>query len=257
MPEPELLAGKTIVVTRPAEQARNMLASLQRYRATVVHFPALIIRAPEDAGPATRLLQNLAEYDTVIFSSANAVHYAIQLLQARHVTVAPRCIAAMGPATRTALESHGLWADIMPDTGFTSEDLLAHEGLQGQNFLIVRGVGGREYLARELRARGARVDIAEVYRRVCPNTRPAESLCPYPANHSAVLAYSGESMQNLWTLCTSDEQAWLAEVSLIAGSARIARTCAAMGFTKTPIIASNASDDAMLDALLAWALGQH
>ncbi len=253
----EPLAGKTVLLTRPLAQSRNMLASLEYHQATVVRFPSLIIRAPEDTGPATRVLQNLAEYDTIIFSSANAVHHAMQLLRSLHMTFCARCIAAMGPATRTALEHYGLQADIMPESGFSSEDLLAHEGLHGQNILIIRGVGGREHLARELRARGVRVEIAEVYQRLRPTARPAQNLCIYPEKSTAVLAYSGESMQNLRALCTDDEQAWLEKAALIAGSTRIARTCTTMGFTKTPIIAANASDAAMLDALLAWARGQH
>ena len=249
---PGLLAGKTVLVTRPAEQAGGIQASLEHHRATVIRFPSLIIRAPEDPDPATRLLRNLNDYDTVIFSSANAVRHAAQLLQTLGRSFSTQCIAAIGPATRDALENLGMQADVVPEAGFSSEDLLAHEGLRGQDILIIRGVGGRGHLARELRARGSRVDIAEVYQRLCPATRPAHSLCIHPENDSAVLAYSGESMRNLWTLCTKEEHAWLAKAALIAGSPRIARTATAIGFSKTPIIAANASDAAMLDALLTW-----
>ena len=263
MPDRELLAGKTVLVTRPVAQARDMLASLERHQATVVHFPAIRICVAEDTGPAENLLQHLADYDAVIFSSANAVHHAMQLVRTLQLTFSARCIAAVGPATRAALKHHRLQADIVPGTGFSSEDLLAHEGLQahagsqGQHILIIRGVGGREHLARELRARGARVDIAEVYQRLRPTTRPARNLGAHDEKNSAVLAYSAESMQNLWALCTGDEQKWLGKVTLIAGSRRIAMTATAMGFTKNPIIAENASDAAMLEAVLAWARGQH
>ena len=252
---PGLLAGKTVLITRPAEQAGNMQASLEHHRATIVQFPSLIIREPEDPGPAATLLRDLDGYDTVIFSSANAVRHAMRLLETLDGAFSTQYIAAIGPATRDALENHGIQADIVPETGFSSEDLLEHEGLQGQDILIIRGVGGRGLLAHELRSRGARVEIAEVYQRLCPVTRPAHSLCVHPENDSAVLAYSGESMQNMWALCTKEEHAWLAKATLIAGSPRIARTATAIGFSKTPIIASNASDSAMLDALLAWARG--
>lgn len=262
MPDRELLADKTVLVTRPVGQAQNLLASLERHRATVVHFPAIRILAAEDTGPATRRLKNLANYNAVIFNSANAVHQAMQLIQAQRLTFSARRIAAVGPATQAALKSYGLQADIVPETGFSSEDLLAHEGLlepagaQGQDILIIRGIGGREYLARELRARGAQVDIAEVYQRLCPTTRPTRNLCTYVEKNSAVLVNSGESVQNLWALCTDDEQKWLGKITLIAGSQRIARIATATGFAKDPIIAKNASDAAILEAVLAWGQGQ-
>ena len=246
------LTDKTIVVTRPASQAQNLLSSLGQYPVKIVHFPTIHIRALENTEPATVLFRNLADYDTVIFNSANAVHHAMPLIQMLRLTFSTQCIATLGPATQAALKQYDLQTDIVPEVGFRSEDLLAHEGLQGQSILIVRGVGGREHLVRGLRARGARVDIAEVYRRLCPATRPALNLCTCPEKDSVVLLYSVESAHNLWTLCTDDEQRWMGKVALIAGSQRIAETATAIGFVKSPIIAENASDSAMLNALQTW-----
>lgn len=251
----EPLADKTIVVTRPVILSQNLLLSLKEFPVKVVHFPAIDIRPVEDPGVATRLLQNLAAYDTVIFNSANAVHHAMPLMQGLQLKFGTQCIATLGPATQAALSQYGVQTDIVPKTGFRSEDLLAQEELQGHTVLIVRGVGGREHLARELRSRGARVDIAEVYRRLCPATRPSLNLCTCPEKESAILIYSVESAHNLWTLCAVDERRWMTRVALIAGSRRIAETATAIGFTKSPIIANNASDAAMLEALQTWARG--
>ncbi|MCY4421332.1 MAG: uroporphyrinogen-III synthase [Gammaproteobacteria bacterium] len=247
------LADKTVVVTRPVAQAQNLLSSLGQYPVKIIQFPTIEIRAVENAEPATDLFRSLAEYDTVIFNSVNAVHHAMRLIQSLSTTFGKQRIAALGPATRAALEQYGLLTDVVPKTGFRSEDLLDHEGLQGQNILIVRGVGGREYLVQRLRERGARVDIAEVYLRLSPATRPTVDLCTYSVKNSVVLIHSADSAHNLWALCTRDEQRWIATVALIAGSQRIADTATAIGFVKSPIIAKDASDAAMLDALLTWA----
>lgn len=251
----EPLTDKTIVVTRPVAQAQNLLLSLKKFPVKIVHFPTIDIRSVENPSVATSLLQNLATYDTVIFSSANAVHHAMPLMQKLQLTFSTQCIATLGPATQAALSQHGVQTDIVPKTGFRSEDLLAGEELQGQSVLIVRGVGGREHLARELRSRGTKVDIAEVYRRSCPTTRPALNLCTCAEKESAILIYSVESAHNLWTLCAVDERRWMSKVALIAGSQRIGETATAIGFTKSPIIANNASDAAMLEALQTWAKG--
>ena len=249
----EPLADKTVVVTRPVAQARNLLLSLKKFPVKIVHFPTIDIRSVEDPSVATRLFQNLATYDTVIFNSANAVHHAMPLIQKLQLTFSTQCIATLGPATQAALSQYGVPTDIVPETGFRSEDLLALEELQGQSILIVRGVGGREHLVAELRSRGARVDIAEVYRRVRPATRPTLNLCTCPEKESAILIYSVESARNLWSLCALDERRWVTRVALIAGSRRIGETATAIGFTKSPIIANNASDAAMLEALQTWA----
>lgn len=251
----EPLTDKTIVVTRPVAQAQNLLVSLKKFTVKIVHFPTIDIRPVEDPSAPAGRFQNLATYDTVIFNSANAVHHAMALIQKLQLTFSTQCIATLGPATQAALSRYGVQTDIVPKTGFRSEDLLAQEELQGQSILIVRGVGGREHLVRELRSRGAQVDIAEVYRRSCPATRPALNLSTCPEKESAILIYSVESARNLWTLCADDERRWVAKVALVAGSLRIAETATAIGFTKSPIIASNASDAAMLEALQAWAKG--
>lgn len=251
----EPLADKTIVVTRPVAQSQNLLSSLKKFPVKIVHFPTIDIRPAENPSVAASLFHNLATYDTVIFNSANAVHHAMALIQKLQLTFSTQCIATLGPATQTALSQYGVHTDIVPKTGFRSEDLLAEAKLQGQSILIVRGVGGREHLARELRSRGAHVDIAEVYRRLCPATRPALNLSTCPEKESAILIYSVESAHNLWSQCAVDERRWMSKVALIAGSRRIGETAAAIGFTKSPIISNNASDAAMLEALQTWAKG--
>ncbi len=251
----EPLSDKTVVVTRPVAQTQNLLLSLKKFQVKIVHFPTIDIRPVEDPSMATGLFQNLATYDTVIFNSANAVHHAMSLMQKLQLTFSTQCIATLGPATQAALSQYGVRTDIVPKTGFRSEDLLAQEELQGQSILIVRGVGGREHLVRELLSRGAQVDIVEVYRRLCPATRPALNLSTCPEKESAILIYSVESAHNLWALCAVDERKWVTRVALVAGSRRIAETATAIGFTKSPIIASNASDAAMLEALHTWAKG--
>ncbi len=252
----KLLSGKTVVVTRPHAQARKICAVLERNQATIVHFPVLSITTVENPEPAKDVLRQLATYDIVIFISSNAVHYAVKLARELKLDFHGNRLAAVGTATKAALEGHGYRVGIAPATGFTSEALLACEPLQqvaGQKILIVRGEGGREYLRQQLQTRGAQVDYAEVYQRKLPVQRDTTDLSRLPDRDTAVLIYSAEAARNLWSLCTADEKKWLTRVTLIVGNERIAEAVAAIGLTNNPVTAENPSDEAMLQALENWA----
>ena len=252
----EPLAGKIVIVTRPLAQAQNMCASLEAYQATVVHFPVINITAAKNIAPAKNVLRQLTTYSTIIFISANAVYYAMQLAQELDLNFNAKRLAAVGPATKAALKNYGLNTSTVPQAGFNSEALLAHKHLQqvaGQKILIIRGTGGREHLSQALQSRGAKVDYAEVYQRQFPKQRNNVDLSKLSNKDTAILVYSAESAQNLWSLCNIDEQQWLTDTTLIAASERIAQTARAAGFAKNSIIAENPSDEAMLNTLLGWA----
>ncbi len=249
------LAGKTIVVTRPLAQAQNILELLEVQLAKVVHFPVISISEADNINSAKQCLNVLADYQIIIFISANAVHYAMSAAQELGINFNKSILAAVGPATKTSLESYGCKVTIVPSAGFTSEALLDDPALQniaGQNILIIRGHGGREYLRTALETRNANVTYAEVYQRQLPTERNNINLAELPKQDTAILLYSVESVQNLWSLCTLEEQQWLQNVDFIAGSERIANAIAKVRFAKNPIIAENPSDGAMLSALNTW-----
>ena len=249
------LAGKTIIVTRPLAQAQNILELLEVRHATVIHFPVISISVADKIETAKQCFRNLADYQVIIFISANAVHFGMSIAQELSIGFKHSTLATVGPATKAAVENYGCKVSIVPQAGFTSEALLNDPRLQNiakQNILIVRGQGGREHLRETLLSRNAQVDYAEVYQRQIPNERSDVDLSQLPASDSAVLLYSVESAQNLWSLCSSDEQQWLTNVSLIVGSKRISEAAAKVGFAKDSIIAENPSDGAMLAALSTW-----
>ncbi len=249
------LAGKTIVVTRPLIQAQNILELLEARLAKVVHFPVISISAADDLKAAQQSFNKLADYQVIIFISANAVHYAMSTAQELGINFKHSTLAAVGPATKAALEKYGYKVAIVPSAGFTSEALLSDPALLNiaeQNILIVRGHGGREHLRETLETRKARVTYAEVYQRQLPNERNNIHLDELSQKNTAILLYSVESAQNLWSLCTLEEQQWLQNLTFITGSSRIAEAAIGVGFAKDPIIAENPSDEAMLVALGSW-----
>jgi uroporphyrinogen-III synthase len=250
-------AGKTVVVTRPLAQVQNMLELLEARFAKVIHFPVISIRAAKDMNIAKQYLSHLADYEIIIFISANAVQYAINTAQEMGINFNGLTLATVGPATRTALENYGYKVSITPPTGFNSEALLNEPALQNiehQKILIIRGEGGHEHIRQTLESRGVQVDYAEVYQRQLPSTRNPIDLSKLSKSNTALLLYSVESAQNLWSLCTPDEQQWLNNITLITASQRIADATNRVGFANHPIIAENPNDQAMLKALNSWSI---
>jgi uroporphyrinogen-III synthase len=254
------LAGKTVVVTRPLAQAQNILELLEVRLATTVHFPVISISASSNLDAqdaANKHFRDLASFQVIIFISANAVHYAMSAAHALDIKFDNATLAAVGPATKAALEHYNYQVSIVPTSGFTSEALLNDPALQNiaqQNILIVRGEGGREHLRQTLESRDAKVDYAEVYQRQRPTTRNPIELNQLNSCNTAILLYSAESAQNLWSLCTPNEQQWLTTVTFIVGSTRIYEAVTTLGLAKDSIIAENPSDEAMLAALNRWAI---
>ncbi|MGH1537688.1 MAG: uroporphyrinogen-III synthase [Gammaproteobacteria bacterium] len=249
------LAEKTIVVTRPLAQAQNILEQLEVRQASVIHFPVISICAASNIEDAKQHFKNLTNFQIIIFISVNAVHHAMSIAHELEIDIKNFTLAAVGPATKIALENYGCKVAIVPQSGFSSEALLNDSTLQNitqQNILIVRGQGGRELLRETLEARNAQVSYAEVYQRQLPKERNGVNLCQLSSQNTAILLCSVESVQNLWSLCTPEEQQCLKNMTVVAGSQRIAEATARVGFAKDSIIAENPSDGAMLAALNTW-----
>lgn len=162
------LSGYRLLVTRPEGQGQGLAGLLHEAGAEVIMAPLLAIEAPEVGSPGPDLLNRLGAWDWMIFVSANAVRWALnQPAWISYLAQGTR-IAAIGDATRDALESNGIHVELVPST-YSSEGLLDDPRLMsvgGQKILIVRGEGGRELLKEALSARGAEVAVAELYRRV-------------------------------------------------------------------------------------------
>jgi uroporphyrinogen-III synthase len=117
--------------------------------------------------------------------------------------------------------------------------------------LIVRGEGGKETLATTLRARGASVEYAEVYRRDMPE-RDLTALCD--ANGKPVVdvisTSSGDALQHLATMAHAQHAMWLFNLPLVVVHPRHVAAAIAAGFTCPPQVADNASDEAVVAAMI-------
>ena len=247
------LQGLNVLVTRPKDLASPLANMIEHDGGNAILYP--VINIEETSAPANRdkILSQLSTFDIAIFISPTAAAKTFDNIEALPPALQ---VAAIGSGTEKALENHNVKVSITSE-GHTSEELLCHKQLQpdvveGKSIVIFRGVGGREQLGNTLKARGAKVRYAEMYRR----TRPQHlaSLSNDELNDISIITVtSNEGLQNLYNL--TNNSALLKRKALIVPGDRCKQLAQSLGFTEI-IQSANATDSACMAALKAWA-GQH
>lgn len=251
-----MAAKPGVLVTRPEGQAAPLCERLRCDGWTVAALPLLTLEAVEPLPASQRqLVLDLDLYQHVIFTSTNAVRFGMAAV-ANYWPQLPLGVHwyAVGAGTARALRKHGIEAET-PGHDMTSEGLLRLPGLNdpgGQRVLLVKGEGGRNVLAETLGYRGARVDALRCYRRGPPDW-PAGTLLETLEMHDirVLLISSGEGLANLLALPGLAESSKLDNMTLVLPSARVAEAAAAAGLRHC-VVAGNASDEAMFEALRDW-----
>ena len=170
------LFGKRIAVTRSRAQASSLTRRLIELGAEALELPTIKLAPPDDVEPLHRAAREVGGYDWVIFTSVNGVEHFFSALSAQGLDVrqfgiptpqgsGPR-LAAIGPATRDALELRGLRVEATPQR-YVAEDLLdslkSFGDLKGSRLLLPRADVARDALPDGLRAAGAEVDVVAAY----------------------------------------------------------------------------------------------
>lgn len=232
------LAGRTIVVTRPREQAGPLCDGIVAAGGIAVPFPLLeIVDLPDDPAFAMALAA-LDEAALAIFISPNAVAFGVSQVLARRDWPAGLGVAAVGQGTAKALRDKGFSRVIVPAGGFDSEALLAcpelsAPALNGKSVVLFKGEGGRDLLASTLGERGARVLPAPCYRRLPPAGDVAELLALYASGKlSALVVSSSEAVRHLGALLPPAHRSLLENTVTFCSHARIAAAATAIGCKK-------------------------
>ncbi|HUP96992.1 MAG TPA: uroporphyrinogen-III synthase [Usitatibacter sp.] len=212
------LHGLGVVITRPREPGQALADAVARAGGKPIVFPALAI---EDASsPAVEdVLGRLRGAHLAIFVSAHAVEKGLAAVRARRPWPAAVRVAGVGEATAEALRNSGFPVVISPPERHDSEGLLELAELQavkGLHIIVFRGHGGRERLKDVLEERGARVEYAECYRRVRPDTDPAPLLAAFARGEVQVVsALSGETLENFVAMVGPAATRHLAAATLV------------------------------------------
>lgn len=220
-----------------------------------MRLPLLEIAPVGQDAPAVELLRRPDHWDWLVFISANAVRCALDLVGGALPALARTRVAAVGAATARALATAGIQVDLIPKAQFNSESLLAAPEMAemaGRRVLIVRGEGGRELLADTLRARGAELAYAEVYRR---RRAPVEAsaLAALWGNGGIGLAVvtSGEVLDHLMEILGEAGAAFATGTPLAVIGARVGQLARERGWRRV-IVAEQASDAELAAAIVRY-----
>jgi uroporphyrinogen-III synthase len=167
------LAGKRVLVTRARRQAGGLSRELRRLGARVMEVPTIEVHPPRSYRALDRALGTLADYEWLILTSVNGVEALIlrmRKLKLRLRRLQGLRIAAIGPATRSAIETRGLRVEVMPRE-YVAEAVVRglRRRVKGKRVLLVRAAIARDVIPRLLRRAGARVDVVAAYRTATPS----------------------------------------------------------------------------------------
>src|SRR5580700_3161539 len=162
-----LLAGVRVLVGRARHQASALSGELRKLGATVIEIPFIEIRKPRSYKALDDALENLTEYDWLILTSVNgiaAMWERFAKLGLRPINLKHLRIAAIGPATKKAIEQRGAKVDVVPKE-YIAESVVRslRKRVKGKRVLLVRAKVARDVIPRELRQAGAQVHVVEAY----------------------------------------------------------------------------------------------
>ncbi len=254
MSEQTDLSDVGVLVTRAAHQAGSLCGQIAAQGGLPIRFPAVEIIRPADLELARAQMASAEDYDFLIFISQNAVLYGLKLSPDEKLTSGP-ALVAVGRSTAQRLAEAGYPVDVVPENRFDSEALLETpelKNVRGCRVLIVRGNGGREYLANELTQRGALVAYAEVYTRHCPEKDATNLIQRWRDDIDIVTVTSIDLLDNLFTLFGEEEAELIKQTPLVVVSDRMRQNARERG-CQNVILSKGAEDQYLVEAVSMWA----
>ena len=193
------LEGVRVLVGRARHQAGVLSAELRKMGADVIEIPFIEIRKPRSFRPLDSALKNLSGYDWLILTSVNGVEAMWERIKERRIkktSLKHLSVAAIGPATKKAIEKRGVKVDVVPKE-YVAESVVrsVKKKVRGKRVLLVRAKVARDVIPRELRKAGAHVDVVEAYETVVPESsrRKLQAVLGNPKRRPHVVTFTSSS----------------------------------------------------------------
>jgi uroporphyrinogen-III synthase len=179
--EERSLRGRTIVVTRPREQAEETVEAIEKRGGKPYLFPTIEIHGTADLSATKVFFKALADkkVDYVILMSINGVQHLLNAAERLGVkdeikkNLKDTTTIAVGPKTANELQKNGIHVDLIP-LQYTSEGILQclqQRHVSGKTIYIPRTSEAPPDLTEKLRKMGNRVEEIYVYQSQLPSDR--------------------------------------------------------------------------------------
>lgn len=156
--------ARRVIVTRAREQAEELISALRDRGVEPVLVPTIAVELEPAGGDLDVAARLLVSYAWVVFTSTIGARAFLKAAERVFTPFEASRFAAIGSATRRALEVEGIDVDFQPSQS-TSAAMAAELPVgPGDRVLLVRGSLADEELADGLRARGPEVDDVIAYR---------------------------------------------------------------------------------------------
>lgn len=165
------LGGARVVVTRPRTLSSGLTGRLAALGAEVLELPALQTRLIEKNTALSQALSRLSSYAWLAVTSPSGAMHLMEALRLYHTDIRALAgvrLAAVGAATRDALEAHGLFCELTPQR-YNAPELgvaLAQQA-QGGRVLLLRAREASAGLTAALAAAGVEYVDVPLYETVC------------------------------------------------------------------------------------------
>jgi len=235
-----------VLVTRPKHQQANFLKSCAQAELETITLPCIDILPVN----CTLCPQEIAESELVFFTSRNAVEFANAILPFPW----PRAkIYAIGRATERVLTNFKQNLVHPPVEPYNSEAFLEWYATQEpiKSALIIKGMGGRDLIEKQLQASSVKVTVKSVYKRVTPVVSDAERKRVFTTTPSHIISITSDDvLRNLVNIAGPAYADVLHATQLVVNSERCAEMASKLGFDHAAKVAHPTGDAGQLAAIL-------
>lgn len=159
------MRSRRILVTRPADQADDLAVLLSARGLEPVVAPTVAVDISSTRSGLADMLAGLAGADWLVLTSANGARALSASLDGGHLPDDLR-VAAVGPATASALRDAGIPVDHVPDVHLTVAIADGLGDVRGRRVVLARADAATPDLRNALLERGARVEEVVAYRTI-------------------------------------------------------------------------------------------
>ena len=212
----------------------------------VEKFIALNIKENRDTSEDD--LTYIETANNIIFQSKNAVRYSKNLHKGLQKNKKAK-IYCLGKYTKIELKKIFNNKIVHPDSKYSSESLLeliAKENINKENFMIIKGEGGRDYLENNLRHLGCNVKTVNTYRRVAKDSFLEEKVLSINTNNYLLVSSKLALVELIKTIMSFAKNY---NLILVAPNKRLSEGLNVNAFKDILIICNSSSADSYMNIL--------